>query len=367
MRGSDVSQESMFTTIQLETFVERKHPLRKVRALIDEAMKDLHWIFERAYDHRGRASIPPERMLRAMLLQVLYSIRSERQLSEQINYNMLFRWFVGLTADEKMWDHSTFSKNRARLLEHDVIPKLFAAVIATARRRRWVSDNHFSVDGTLLQAWASQKSFKRNAGDESKDDEGDGGGSGRNGEDDFQGETRLNDTHESTTDPESRLYKKSRGGESKLAYLGHTLMENRNGLIVDARASQADGYAERCVALEMLKDTPGEHRKTVGADKNYDTADFVATARKYRVTPHVAMNTKRAGGSALDGRTYRHEGYAISQRIRKRIEEGFGWAKSIGQIRQVMWRGLDRVDAKFKLTLMAWNLMRMSNLQESCA
>jgi transposase len=363
MRGADITQEALFTTVHLETFVPRDHPLRPIRQLFNEALKRINWLLDSAYAPWGKESIPPERLLRAQLLQVLYTIRSERQLVEQIGYNLLYRWFVGLSIDDEVWDHSTFSKNRDRLLDHEVIPALFEEVVALARARKLLSDEHFSVDGTLIQAWASHKSFQRKV---DHDDEGASGG-GRNAERDFHGEKRSNKTHASCTDPEAKLYKKSTGGEAKLAYLGHTLMENRNGLIINAKASAADGHGERETALEMLAELPGARRKTVGADKNYDTREFVDECRTLKITPHVARNDKRRGGSAIDGRTSRHSGYEASMKMRKRVEEPFGWGKTVGLIRQVKVRGLARVDAMVKMTFIGWNLTRMRNLQETCA
>lgn len=358
MRGADVFQESLFTTIQLESFVPVDHPLRPIKALLDEAMKSLNWLFSSIYCDTGRESIPPERLIRAQLLQVLYSIRSERQLVEQINYNLLYRWFVGLTIDDTVWNHSTFSINRDRLLENDVITELFEEVICLARKRRLLSDEHFSVDGTLIQAWASHKSYRR------KDDDSEPPtGGGRNSEANFHGEKRSNATHESKTDGDARMAKKGPGKEAKLSYMGHTVMENRNGLIVKAAASHATGKAEREVAAELLAALPGTRKRTVGADKNYDTAGFVADCRAMNVTPHVARNEKRAGGSAIDGRTSRHAGYQISQRSRKRVEEPFGWGKSVGLIRQMKVRGLSKVNSIFMLTMIGWNLTRMRVLQ----
>jgi len=357
MRGADITQEALFSTVHLETFVPKDHPLRKIRTLFNEALGRISWLLDGAYAEGGRESIAPERLLRAQLLQVLYTIRSERQLVEQINYNLLFRWFVGLSIDDEVWSHSTFSKNRDRLLEHEVIPALFSEVVALARKRHLLSDEHFSVDGTLIQAWASQKSFRRKDG-------GDGPqGPGRNRERDFRGEKRVNETHASTTDPDARSYKKSQGAESRLAYLGHTLMENRHGLVVDAQVTLATGRAEREAAEAMLGKLPGRRRKTVGADKNYDTRGFVDACRKMKVTPHVTRHETRRGGSAIDDRTSRHEGYRISQKVRKRIEEGFGWGKTIGLIRQVKVRGMKQVNAVFGLTFIGWNLTRMGNLQ----
>ena len=353
MRGADVMQEPLFTTVQLETFVPQDHPLRALRVLMDEALKELNWLFDAIYADGGRDSIPPERLLRAQLLQVLYSIRSERQLCEQLQYNLLFRWFAGLPIDQGAWDHSTFSKNRDRLLDHDVIPALFAEVVEAARRRQLLSEEHFSVDGTLIQAWASHKSFRPK-------DEPPKGGGGRNAEVDFHGESRCNDTHASTTDPDARLLRKSKGSGAILCYQGHTVMENRHGLIVAAKASHATGpAAEWDSAVELLSTLPGTRRKTVGADKGYDTARLVQPCRELNITAHVARKTK---GSAVDGRTTRHAGYAISQWKRKRVEEPFGWAKLIGPIRQVKQRGLPRVNALFQFTLLGWNLVRMRNI-----
>ncbi|NHO68408.1 IS5 family transposase [Aestuariicella hydrocarbonica] len=358
MRGVDVFQESLFTTVQLESFVPENHPLRPIKALLNEAMKNLNWLFSSIYCNTGRESIPPERLIRAQLLQVLYSIRSERQLVEQINYNLLYRWFVGLTIDDPVWDHSTFSINRDRLLENDVITELFEEVVNLARKQKLLSDEHFSVDGTLIQAWASQKSYRR------KDDDSEPPvGGGRNREANFHGEKRSNATHESKTDGDAMMAKKGPGKEAKLSYMGHTVMENRNGLIVKAAASQATGKAEREVAADLLAELPGMKKRTVGADKNYDTAGFVRDCRAMNITPHVARNDNRIGGSAIDGRTSRHAGYVISQQTRKRVEEPFGWGKTVGLIRQMKVRGLSKVNSVFMLTMIGWNLTRMRALQ----
>ena len=360
MRGADVTQEALFSTIRLEDFVPSDHPLRSIREIFNDSLKRLNWLFEEAYSPLGKASIAPEKLVRALLLRVLYSVRSNRELMEQIRYNLLFRWFIGLSIDDAVWDHSTFSKNQDRLLEHEVITALFTEVVEQARKRDLMSDEHFSVDGTLIQAWASQKSFRPR-------DEDASGPRGRNEARDFHGEKRSNDTHASTTDPEARNYKKAKGAEARLAYLGHTLMENRNGLIVEACVSEATGYAEREQALGMLEKLPGKKRRTVGADKGYDTQGFVAGCRERRITPHVACNTRRKGGSALDGRTTRHAGYKTSIKCRKRIEEGFGWAKTVGPIRQAMVRGSARVNDLFMLTFIGYNLTRMRNIQARCA
>jgi len=358
VRGEDIFQESLFTTVQLESFVPTEHPLRPIKALLDKAMKNLNWLFSGIYADTGRESIPPERLIRAQLLQVLYSIRSERQLVEQINYNLLYRWFVGLTIEDTVWNHSTFSINRDRLLENDVIPELFEEVVGLARQQKLLSDEHFSVDGTLIHAWASQKSYRRKDNDSEPP-----AGSGRNSEANFHGESRGNETHESKTDGDARLARKGPGKEAKLCYMGHTVMENRNGLIVKAAASHVTGKAERDVAANLLSDLSGMKKRTVGADKNYDTAGFVADCRAMNITPHVARNDNRNGGSAIDGRTSRHAGYAISQRSRKRVEEPFGWGKTIGLIRQMKVRGLSKVNGVFLMTMIGWNLTRMRSLQ----
>jgi transposase len=311
------------------------------------------------YAREGRPSIPPEQLLRALILQLLYSVRSERQLMEQLDYNLLFRWFVGLALDDPVWDHSTFSKNRDRLLAHQVVEDFFAEVLRLADNRGLLSKEHFSVDGTLIQAWASQKSFRPKDG---SDDQGPGGG-GRNAQADWKGQPRSNDTHASTTDPDARNYRKSHKSAAILCYQGHALMENRSGLVVSAVVSHADGFGERNAALAMLDAMPTTtSRRSVGADKAYDTADFVDGCRERQVTPHVAANDTRRGGSAIDGRTTRHLSYRISQIIRKRIEEHFGWGKTIGRIRQTVFRGLQRVDQQFKLTMSASNLMRLARM-----
>lgn len=357
MRGADIHQDSLFSYVSPESRVPKGHPLRPVRKMVDAAMDGLSGHFQRMYAGTGRPSIPPEKLLRALLLQVFYSIRSERLLMEQLDYNLLFRWFVGLSVDDPVWDHSTFSKNRDRLLESDVAEAFFYQVLDQAEAKGLISDEHFSVDGTLIEAWASMKSFRPK-----EDDDRDGGGSGgRNEERDFHGEQRRNDTHASTTDPEARLYKKGRGKESKLCYIGHTLMENRNGLIVDTEVTPATGTAEREAAVKMLQRRPAGERVTVGADKGYDNRAFVDDCRGLKATPHVAQNTS-GRRSAIDGRTTRHPGYTVSQRIRKRIEEGFGWAKTVGAVRKTKFRGLPRLNFQFRLTFAAYNLLRIRNL-----
>lgn len=358
MRGTDDLQETLFSFTSLEGFVPADHPLRAVRVLVNEALRGLNGLFDAIYAENGRASIAPEKLMRALLLQVFYSVRSERQLMEQMRYNLLFRWFVGLALDEGTWDHSVFSKNRDRLLAHEVVEAFFAEVMALADKKRLLSKEHFSVDGTLIQAWASQKSFRPKDG--SNDQTPTGGG--RNAQADWKGKARSNDTHASQTDPDARLYRKSHNTASILCYQGHALMENRNGLVVGAVVTHADGTGERKAALAMLDTIPGSQPRTVGADKAYDTADFIADCRERKVTPHVAQNDSRRGGSAIDGRTTRHPGYRLSQTIRKRIEEHFGWGKTVGRIRQTVFRGLQRVDLHFKLTMAASNLTRMARI-----
>jgi transposase len=355
MRGTDRYSESLFTTVKLEEFVPADHPLRPIRAWVNDALARMDAQFSAMYEadiRGGRPSIAPEKLMRAMLLQVLYSVRSERQLVEQITYNLLFRWFVGLAIDDAVWNHSVFSKNRDRLLEHDAVTTLFNATVEMADKRGLLSGEHFSVDGTLIQAWAGHKSVRRKDG--SDDDRP---------PEDWRGEPRRNDTHECKTDPESKLYKKSDSAPALLSYLGHVLTDNRHGLVVNAQASQANGTAERDIAAQMLDGVCKTGRRvSVGADKNYDTRGFVEACRERNVTPHVAQNLQRNGGSAIDGRTTRHAGYEISQIKRKCVEQCFGRGKSIGPIRQVMVRGLDKVDQLFTLTMAAYNLTRMRRL-----
>jgi transposase len=353
-------QESFFTIAKLEDFVPEDHPLRAVRELVNKALGGLNSLFNEAYADSGRASIAPEKLIRGLLLQVFYSVRSERMLMEQMRYNMLFRWFVGVSMDEAVWDHSVFSKNRDRLLENKVVESFFTEVMSLADERGLLSKEHFSVDGTLIQAWASHKSFVPKDG--SNDQRPGGGGGGRNDQADWKGKPRSNDTHASTTDPDARLFRKSHSTAAVLSYQGHVLMENRSGLVVGAIVTHADGTGERMAALAMLDTVPGTAPKTIGADKAYDSRDFVAACRERNVTPHVASNDSRRGGSAIDARTTRHPGYALSQTIRKRIEEHFGWGKTVGRIRQTVFRGLVRVDQQFKLTMLASNLIRMARM-----
>lgn len=355
MRGDDQQQSGMFSYVSLEDRVPQDHPLRAIRSSVDEILGAMAKEFDGMYAKTGRPSVPPERLLRAVLLQIFYTVRSERMLMEQMNYNLLFRWFVGLEMDEPVWNHAVFSKNRERLLNHEVAREFFTRVLEQAKPH--LSDEHFSVDGTLIEAWASQKSFQK------KD-----GGGGDPGQ--FRGQRRSNETHESKTDSDARLYRKGDGQEAKLGYLGHVLMENRHGLIVDAMLTHADGSAERDAALLMLYGKWRSRRRrglrgpmSVGADKAYDTRDFVNTVRDLGIRPHVAQNTMRSGGSAIDGRTSRHESYAVSQSKRPLIEKAFGWMKQTGGMRKTKLRGLTKVAWQLLMTAAAFNLWRLPKLQ----
>lgn len=356
MRGQDHQQSDLFSYLSPEQRVRPDHPLRAIRALADLALRSMSARFDAMYARTGRPSIAPEKLLRAQLIQMLYSVRSERLLMEEIDYSVLYRWFVGMSLDEPVWDVTVFTKNRDRLLDGDVAREFLCAVVQQAQERNLTSDEHFSVDGTLLEAWASLKSFQRK--DQKNTPPDDPG----NPTVDFHGEKRSNETHESTTDPDARLARKGQGKEAKLSYNGNLLTENRNGLIVMTEVFQANGTAERDAALVMIEQISGEHRVTVGADKAYDTRDFVAECRKRKVTPHVAQNTKRSGGSAIDGRTTRHAGYAVSQVKRKRIEECFGWLKTVALMRKVRHRGLEKVGWMFTFAAAAYNLVRIKNL-----
>jgi transposase len=347
----------MFSYLSPEQRVREDHPLRVVRTQVDEVLRKLSPLFDDMYSWTGRPSIPPEKLLRALLLQMLYSIRSERLLMEEIDYSILFRWFVGMNLDDKVWDPTTFTKNRERLLDADVARQFLTLVVEQAQANGWTSDEHFTVDGTLLEAWASLKSFrpKEQKPQSPPDDPG-------NPTVNFHGEKRSNQTHESTTDADSRLARKGNGKEAKLSYNGNLMIENRHGLIVNTAVLLAAGTAEREAALSMLDQVPGSKRLTVAGDKGYDTRDFVAECRKLGVTPHVAQNDKRPGGSAIDGRTTRHDGYAVSQRKRKRIEECFGWMKTVALLRKVRHRGIFKVGWVFTFAAAAYNLVRMRNL-----
>ncbi len=365
MRGSDTRSGSLFSYVDLEARVRSDHPLRVIRLIANAALAALSDDFAALYPPRlGRPSVPPERLLRAMLLQAFYGIRSERQLMERMEFDLLFRWFVGLGVDDAAWDHSSFTTNRDRLLEGEIAAKFLTAVLAQPRVKRLLSSDHFSVDGTLIEAWASMKSFRRKDGGDQ-----DGDGPGRNAERSFHGEKRSNETHESTTDPEARLYRKGDGQPARLCYLGHALMENRNGLAVGGGVTQATGTAEREAALMLVEAQVSRtgRRITLGADKAYDVTQFVEDLRARSVTPHIAINgyptkTGKRRKTAIDNRTTRHAGYAVSQRSRKRIEEVFGWLKSAAGMAKTRFRGRSRVDAAFTLGLVAYNLIRLPKL-----
>lgn len=394
MRGSDERNETLFSYVNLEDRVPARHPLRLIREIVNTALARLDGAFDTLYAAEGRPSIAPERLLRAALIQILFSVRSERQLMEQMQYNLLFRWFVGLGIDDTVWVPTVFSKNRDRLLTTDIARQFLAAILADRAVAPLLSDEHFSVDGTLIQAWASMKSFQpreaatkaeppvggdvgpgRDTGTPATEPAAGGGGGadrddgapaaeqpvvGRNAEVDFHGQKRSNETHVSRTDPQARLYRKGPGKEARLCFMGHALMENRSGLAVDACLTQADGHAEREAALAMIEPRADRPRRiTLGADKGYDAEDFVNELRSMNVTPHVAA---KATGSALDGRTTRHEGYAVSQRIRKRIEEIFGWGKTVGPLARTMLRGAERVGAQFTFAVAGYNLARLPKL-----
>ena len=387
MRGTDEMTGALFSYVDLEERVSARHPLRLIRRIVNDALAGLDAEFEVLYAKEGRPSIPPERLIRASLLQILFSIRSERLLMEQMDYNLLFRWFVGLGIDDLVWVPTVFTKNRDRLLTTDMSRKVMAAILAHPEVKPLLSDEHFSVDGTLVKAWASMKSFQPKESSAPPDGEDPGSPpptdttlttsdqpqatetppmpspsrASRNAEVDFKGEKRSNATHASVTDPDARLYKKSPGAGAVLCFMGHTLMENRNGLIVQADLTRADGHAERKAALDMIdRHSPGSSRRlTLGADKGYDSADFVADLRRMIVTPHIA---RKARHSAIDGRTTRHAGYALSQRCRKKIEEPFGWAKTVRGMAQTVHRGIERVGAQFTMTMAASNLARLPKL-----
>jgi transposase len=355
MRGDGADQGPMFSYISAAQRVPSGHPMRRIREMADVALKVLSPEFDRLYSKVGRPSIAPERLLRALLLQYFYGIRSERLLMEQLDYNLLFRWFVGLSMDDEVWDASTFSKNRDRLLEGEIAERFLQAVVDQAAAKGLTSDEHFSIDGTLVEAWASQKSFKLKGGDKGQ------GPEGRNPHVDFHGKERKNDTHESTTDPDARLYRKGSGQESKLSYLGHVVMENRHGLVVGCEVTHANGYGEREAGRVLMDCIARKPHVTLGADKAYDTADFVASMRELGVTPHVAQNTSNRK-SAIDARTTRHPGYQLSQVLRKTVEHPFGWLKAAAGMWQVKVRGRARVRWVFMLGMAAFNLIRMRNL-----
>ena len=355
MRGSDMRTGELFSYVEIEQTVPSRHPLRLIRGIVNDVLVALDGEFAKLYASEGRPSIAPERLLRALLLQAFYTIRSERQLMEQLDYNLLYRWFVGLGVDDPVWVPTVFTKNRDRLLEADVARKFLAELLAHKEVRALLSDEHFSVDGTQIAAWASMKSFV------AKDGSSEPPSTGRNGERDFHGEPRSNGTHASTTDPDARLYKKGKGKEAKLSYIGNVMTENRNGFVVEADLRQVSGTAERAAAKEMIvRYSPGAKRITLAADKGFDTADFVADMRDFNVTPHVAQNSHRR--SAIDGRTSRHAGYDISQQKRKQVEEPFGWGKTIGGLTRPMLRGAKRLAFKFTLTMAAYDLIKLPKL-----
>ncbi len=356
MRGDDLKHDAMFSYISPEARVPQDHPLRMIRQLVDQILVELSPEFDRLYSRVGRPSVAPEKLLRALLRQILYTVRSERLLMEQLDYNLLFRWFVGLNMDDQVWDPTTFTKNRQRLLDGEIAQRFFARVLEQARQRALLSDEHFTVDSTLIEAWAGTKSFQRK--DKSNTPPPDDPG---NPTVNFRGEHRSNATHASTTDPEARLYRKGPGREAKLSYLGHVLMENRHGLVIAARATPATGTAEREVGLAMAEPLPHHQRATIGADKSYDSRAFVDGLRALGLTPHVAQNLS-GRASAIDGRTTRHVGYTLSQRYRKRVEEAFGWLKTVGLMRKVRHRGQPKVDWMFVCTAAIYNLVRIRNL-----
>ncbi len=362
MRGDERGSEGLFSYLRLEERIAADHPLRAIRTLVNEALAALSGRFDELYSHTGRPSIAPEYLLRATLLQAFFTVRSERQLMEQIDYNLLFRWFVGLSIDDAVWDASTFSKNRDRLLEADVAQEFLASLLSLPKVKQLLSSDHFSVDGTLLKSWASMKSFRPKDGSGAPPD------SGRNGERNFRREKRSNETHASTTDPDAKLYRKGDGQESRLCYMGHVLMENRNGLAVAGDVTPATGTAERQTALDLIdRHRPSRRRITVGGDKGFDVEGFVQALRERKVTPHIAIDghlskTGKRRKTAIDDRTLRHVGYDISQRCRKRIEEVFGWTKTTGGVAQVKVRGLAKVRAVFTFAILAYNLVRIPKL-----
>ena len=361
MRGADEQPGSMFSYVSLEDRVPKDHPLRAIRRITDRALERLSPRFDALYVHFGRPSVPPEKLLRALVLQALYTIRSERQLMEQLEYNLLFRWFVGLGIDDPVWSPTTFTKNRDRLLDGDIAAAFFEAVLIHADTKALLSHEHFTVDGTLLEAWASHKSFRPR--DEDPPTSTTGGG---NPTVNFHGQRRTNATHQSTTDPDARLYKKARGREARLGYLGHVLLEHRSGLIVDTMVTPADGHGERDAGLVMIERRPGAHRITVAADKGYDTRDFVAGLRSMDATPHIARHTT-GRRSAIDGRTTRHLGYAVSQQKRKLVEQGFGWMKTVGGLRKLRHRGGPLVSWIFTFTAATYNIVRLRRLLPTTA
>jgi transposase len=364
MRGKTENQIELFSYIPLEMRVPKRHPLRGMKEIIDEVLEEMSTLFDGLYSHTGRPSIPPEMLIKSLFLQMLYGIRSEKQILDQIEFNFLYRWFVGLKADDPIWDETVFSKNRDRILGEEVINELFSRIVEIARKKQLLSSNHFTVDGTLLEAWASLKSLKKKEGDDNRKDDGDSG----NPSVDFKGEKRSNKTHESITDPESKLYTKSKGVAAKLTYMGHILMENRNGIPVQVETTCASYHAEHIATLSMIDMMDTVNRKTLGADKHYDNDKFCDELRNRNITPHVAQNIHaRKYSSAVDERTTRHPGYEISQRKRKRVEEIFGWLKAFGIVRRPHFRGLQRIGNFFKFAVSVYNILRIHNLTAMAA
>jgi transposase len=367
VRSKDAKQQVFFSYKSIEDRIPEDHPIRTLKVLVDDVLARLSPDFDRLYSHTGRPSIPPEQLLRALLVQIFFSVRSERQLVEQLNYNMMFRWFVGLNLDDDIWNATTFTKNRDRLLEGEVSERFFAEVLATAKKQGLVSQEHFTVDGTIIEAWASHKSFQRK--DESGDDDGNtpsgNGGSRKNPDVNYKGQKRKNDTHESKTDPDARLCRKSQRTGAQLGYMGHALMENRNGLVVDVRVTHAAGKAEQMAAASMASAIKGTHRVTLGGDKGYDSDEFLGELRDIGVTPHIAKNDHERRTSSIDNRTTRHEGYDVSQKKRKLVEQIFGWGKTVGCLRKVKHRGLDLVKSITTLNMAAYNLIRIRNLMRA--
>lgn len=362
MRSKDMKQQVFFSFKSIEDRIPQDHPIRPLKKLVDQALESLSKDFDRLYSKTGRPSIPPEQLLRALLLQIFFSIRSERQLVEQLEYNMMFKWFVGLNLDDDIWNHSTFTKNRDRLLEGEIAQRFFEEVLKLAKEQGLVSPEHFTVDGTIIEAWASHKSFQLKDSGNNDDDSPNSGSGGRNPDIDYKGQKRKNDTHESKTDPDARLYRKSKRTGAQMCYLGHALMENRNGLVVDIRVTHAEGKAEEKAAASMATAIKGKRRVTLGGDKGYDSNELLRSLRAMGVTPHIAKNDHVNRTSSIDQRTLRHEGYQVSQRKRKLVEQIFGWGKTVGCLRKVKHRGLELVHSITTMNMAAYNLIRIRNL-----
>jgi transposase len=367
VRSKDAKQQVFFSYKSIEERIPEDHPIRDLKKLVDEALAGLSSEFDLLYSHTGRPSIPPEQLLRALLLQIFFSVRSERQLVEQLNYNMMFRWFVGLNLDDDIWNATTFTKNRNRLLEGEIAEKFFAEVLSTAKKQGLVSQEHFTVDGTIIEAWASHKSFQPKEVSDSDDNDPPQSktGGGKNPDVDFKGQKRTNDTHESKTDPDARLCKKSQKTGAQLGYMGHVLMENRNGLVVDVRVNHAVGKSEHSAAASMASAIAGKVRVTLGGDKGYDSNELLAELRSMGISPHIAKNDHKRRTSSIDNRTTRHEGYHVSQKKRKLVEQIFGWGKTVGCLRKVKHRGLDLVKSITTMNMAAYNLIRIRNLMRA--